>query len=129
PIARRDQRRQYRGAHQNVPATSVAEDSDSGSQGHPRRGGQTVERLRLGGPAERRRAHSGGSRNRSSGPTRASDAQRGAQEMRMQTLPNGRGSDGMSRLQSEPRPLGSAPRVAGITLLALSTRSEERRVG
>ena len=41
--------------------------------------------------------------------------------MRMQTLPNGRGSDGMSRLQSEPRPLGSAPRVAGITLLALST--------
>src|ERR1035437_2606968 len=39
--------------------------------------------------------------------------------MRTQTLPNGRGSDGMSRLQSEPRPLGSVPRAAGIALLAL----------
>src|SRR5450759_32846 len=122
PIPRGNQRRQYGGANQTLPRTSVAEDSNCGSQDHPRRGRQTVERLCLGGRAEGRRAHSAGSGNRSSGQARPAVAQRHRrpQPMKTQTLPHGRGSDRMPRLQSEPRPSGSVRRAAGITLLALS---------
>ena len=70
------------------PQPQLQRDSDSGSPGHPRRGRQNPEQLRLGGSTKRRRAHPGsaGNRNpghaRTAGAHRASANQRGTQAMK-----------------------------------------------